>query len=335
MAILPLEAEWLDDIITGSIVYLPGANGTVKIGAITLDKYGRPLEYQIRNPEYNSLYPAEVLPAKAIIHEYERRRSLQARGEPWMAPIIERLMQDGDLVDTELQSAITASSIGLAVTSEVHDPLDTTEDGDTEDPAQSLRLGAVARLFPGDDVKAFSHERPSQAIAPFRKGIRGDIAAAMRCPQRFLDRDVSGANYSSMRADMLDTDRILSPVRDWYGHATAGRIYRDVFPYLCILAGISAKTSMRYRLIPDGQPYVDPQKDVQAAITAIVSGLSTWENEVGKRGGDARKLAQQLEGELKASPLLKTIFDANLAGGQKQAKEPEKAKKPEKAQDSE
>jgi capsid protein len=233
-----------------------------------------------------------------------------------MAPVIERLMQDGDLVDTELQAAITASAIGLAIVSEVHDPLDTgtsTTDeisGTASDPAQSLRLGGVARLFPGEDIKAFSHDRPSQQIAPFRQGIRGDIAAALRCPQRFLDRDVSRANYSSMRADMLDTDRVLSPVREWYGHATAGRLYTEVLPYLAIRAGIPMPKSKRYRLIPDGQPYVDPQKDVAASIAAIVAGLSTWELEIGKRGGDAKKLIEQLRGELK-DPLLASIFLAS------------------------
>jgi lambda family phage portal protein len=297
----------LDDLISGSIVYLPGPNGSVQVGSITLDKYGRPIKYRIRNPEYNSMWPAEDLPASALVHVYEKRRSLQARGEPWMAPIIERLMQDGDLVDTELQAAITASSLGIAITSEVHDTDDTTEDGTTDDPAQSLRLGGVARLYPGEDIKAFSHDRPSQQIAPFRQGIRGDIAAALRCPQRFLDRDVSKANYSSMRADMLDTDRLLSPVREWYGHATAGRLYREALPYLSVMAGIPMPKSRRYRLIPDGQPYVDPQKDVQAAISAITSGLSTWEVEIGKRGGDAKKLVEQLAAELN-NPLLASIF---------------------------
>jgi lambda family phage portal protein len=311
LSVLPLECEWIDDVYSGYITYVAAPNGMVKVGAITLDKYGRAVEYRVRNPEYNSLYPAEDLPASALVHVFEKRRSMQARGEPWMSPVIERLQQDNDLVDTELQSAITASSIGLAVTSEVHDNDDTTEDGDTTDPAQSLRLGGVARLFPGDGLEAFSHNRPSQAIAPFRSGIRGDIAAALRCPQRFLDRDVSKANYSSMRADMLDTDRLLAPVREWYGHATIGRLYKEVLPYLCIRAGVPMPKNNGYRLIPDGQPYVDPEKDVAASIAAIVAGLSTWEIEIGKRGGDAQKLIAHLKGELK-DPLLNSIF---LAGG--------------------
>jgi phage baseplate assembly protein gpV len=50
-----------------------------------------------------------------------------------------------------------------------------------------------------------------------------------------------------------------------------------------------------YRLVPDGQPYVDPLKDVQAAALAIAYGLSTFEAEVGKRGGDYKRVWEKLK----------------------------------------
>lgn len=292
LAVLPLECEWLDDWTTG-ITYGLNKAGNVQVGPIELDKYGRALSFILKNPEMNSQFAPETVPASAIIHFFEKRRSMQARGEPWMAPIIETLQQERDLVDAELQAAVTSSSIGLAITSTVHDTLDTTEEGTATDPAQSLRIGSVARLFPGEDVKSFQNTRPSQQIMPFRAGLRGDTAAALRLPQRFLDRDVSRANYSSMRADMLDTDRLLSPVREWYGHATIGRLYKEVLPFLALRAGI-ALPRCKYRLIPDGQPYVDPYKDAQAAALMIASGLSNFETEIGKRGGTWDKVWSQL-----------------------------------------
>lgn len=293
LAILPLEPEWLNQFTVGTIY---NADGSAQVGPIIMDKYGRPVSYNLLNPETSAGQTAEIVPASAIAHMFERRRSMQSRGEPWFAPIIETLQQERDLVDAELQAAVTSSSIGIAVTSAYHDTLDTTEEGDTTDPAQSLRIGSVARLFPGDDVKPFSNTRPSQQIMPFRAGLRGDTAAAMRIPQRYLDRDPSRANYSSMRADMLDTDRLLGPVREWYGHATIGRCYKEVLPFLALRAGIPMPRS-HYRLIPDGQPYVDPYKDAQAAALAISSGISTFEAEIGKRGGDYTKVWEQLKKE--------------------------------------
>ncbi len=295
LAIMPLEAEWLDE--RNNTISGADKNGNTRVGPILYDPYGRPISFQVRNPEVFASQAVEELPADQVIHEYERRRSLQGRGEPWLAPIVETLQQERDLIDAELKSAVNTSAMAMVLTSDYHDTPDTTEDGTTEDPAQTIRLGSVARLYPGEKAEAFSHTRPSQQIKPFREMLRGDIAAALRIPSRFLDRDVSRANYSSMRADMLDTDRLLAPVREWYGHATAGRVYQKILPFLAIKAGIPVPKKTGYRLLPDGQPYVDPQKDADAAITAIAGGLTTHEKEVGKRGEDYRKVWAQLAKE--------------------------------------
>ncbi len=295
LAVLPLEGEWLDETVSSQIGR--NADGTMQAGPVCIDKYGRPVNYRIRNPEMAMLYGAETVQAKDILHVFEKRRSMQARGEPWMSPIIEVMQQERDLVDAELQAAVTCSSLGIAITSKNHDTLDTNEEGTSEDPAQSLRLGGVARLFPGEEITAFSHNRPGQQIAAFRQMLRGDIAGAMRLPQRFLDRDVSRANYSSMRADMIDTERMLAPVREWFGQATCGRLLAEVMPFLCAKAGVKMPARWSYRLLPDGQPYVDPYKDVQGAAMAVAGGFSTWEAEIAKRGGDRSAVWEQLAKE--------------------------------------
>ncbi len=313
VAIMPLEAEWLDERIhtTNGV----DANGNLQVGPILYDKYGRPITYFLRNPETFATQEVEQVPADQIMHEFEKRRALQGRGEPWLSPVVEVLQQERDLVAAELSAAVNTAAMAMVVTSDYHDTPDTTEDGTTDDPAQSIRLGGVARMFPGETVSAFSHDRPSQQIKPFREMLRGDIAAALRIPSRFLDRDVSRANYSSMRADMLDTDRLLAPVREWYGHATAGRLYKKVLPYLAIKAGIPVPKITHYKLLPDGQPYVDPQKDADAAITAIAGGLTTHEKEIAKRGEDYRKVWAQLKQEKDEAAKLGLEFETGNVHG--------------------
>ena len=287
LRILPLDAEWIRDDEGTS-------NDITTVAGIQIDNLGRPVNYLLRNPETEG--NPEVVSAKSVIHFFERRRPIQNRGEPWFAPLIETLIQERDLVDAELKAAVSTASLGIAIESEYQPDLDTDEYGTNTDPVQQLKLGAAVRLFPGEKVHPFSHTRPSQQIAPFRQMLRGDIAAALRIPQRFLDRDVSRANYSSMRADMVDTERILGPVREWYGRATIGRVYEMLLPYMAAKLGI-AMPRPDYRLLPDGQAYVDPQKDIAAALMAIDGGLSTHEAEAGKRGGDYRQIWKQLRKE--------------------------------------
>lgn len=303
LRILPLESEWIADDVS-----VPNATENITIAdGMELDSLGRPVAYLLQNP-MNRIGYSDVkrVPASRVCHFFEKRRALQSRGEPWMAPIVEQLILERKLVDAEVYAAEQTASFAVAITSEYHDDLDDGSGSDsevgsatTDDPVQKLRLGSVARLFPGEKVETISHTRPSQQIAPFRQMLRGDIAAAMRVPVRFLDRDVSRANYSSMRADLLDTQRLLTPVRQWYGAATIGRYYQKVLPWILLRHGITRQVSSAYRLLPDETPYVDPEKDVRAALIAIHSGLSTYTEECAKRGRDRDSLWQERLAEQK------------------------------------
>ncbi len=307
LVVLPLEGEWLATEPRAPLI--TDADGITAVSGIELDRWGRPVRYHLSNPEFGVAYSTEKVAASEMIHGYERRRSLQNRGEPWLAPVIERIWQEGDLVDAELRSAINCAGLSLVFTSDYHDALDTTVQGTPEDPAQRVPVGGIMRAFPGEDVKAFSHNRPAQQIAAFRQTLRGDIAASSRLSQRWLDKDYSRNSYSSMRGDNLDSDRVLSPVSQWFGHATIGALYRKVLPYLCVQADVEMPKRIHYRLVPDGQPYVDPLKDAQAAIAAIAAGLSTWEAEIGKRGGDYRQVWKQLQRERELATELGLVLD--------------------------
>jgi len=326
LRVLPLEGEWLSDAEGAA-----PENGCTMAAGVELDRYGTPVAYFLVPPEGGK---PEKVKAASIIHGFEKKRSLQARGEPWFTPVIETLMNERDLVDVELKAATVTANIGLAIESEYHDRVDTTEHGDSDDPVQALGLGSVVRLYPGEKVNAFHHTRPSQQIAPFRQMLRGDIAAALRIPQRFLDRDVSRANYSSMRADMLDTQRLLQPIREMVGHKTIGALYRIAAPYISAILGIAIDPT-RYRLLPDGQPYVDPVKDINAATAAIAAGLSTWEAEIGARGGDYRQVWAQLAKEQAEMQSMGLRVGAQAAPEQPTPPEPEQKddEKPEKKPD--
>lgn len=316
LAILPLEVEWLDNTMMS-----PGrmqANGEYYAGGIVLDKYGRPTAYMLKNPELWSMSDVERVSASQIAHTFEQRRAMQSQGEPWFAPVVEVLQQERDLVDVELKAATTCASIGLSIESEYHDRLqdgtsEDDEDGSPADPAHSLRLGGVARMYPGEKVNAFSHNRPSQAISPFRAMLRGDIAGALRISQRFLDRDSSRANYSSQRADDQDTQRLLGPVRERFGKQTIGRVYEEILPYIMVKLG-RPMPRMDYRLLPDEQPYVNPKDDISAALMAISGGLSTYEREISKRGGDWKKVWEQAGKEKKEEEKLGLNFDQSGNG---------------------
>jgi len=301
LCVLPLESEWLGDSGNTVVGLTEGY-----VGGIKLDMYGRPISYSLVSPSGSP----DNVPADKIIHIFERRRALQIRGEPWLAPILTTLHQEAGLITAELEAAKNTAGYAAAITTNGGMPADIDERGS---PTRDINIGSVLELQQGEDIKLLSHTRPSQQIKPFRDMLRGDEAGALRIGRRWLDRDISGANYSSMRADMLDNDRLLGPVRDWFGHQSVGRLYKMVLPYLCIKAGLPLQPET-YRLVPDGQPYVDPLKDAQAAASAIAFGLSTYEAEIGKRGGDYKAVWKKLAEEKQMADKLGIVLNAPDGG---------------------
>ncbi|MBA3622945.1 MAG: phage portal protein [Methylibium sp.] len=257
------------------------------------------------------------IPADQIIHVYKRLRPGQTRGVPWLAPVMGTLHQEAQLVESELTSAKLGASLSLFIAMEGglgHQAMASGEDGsDGQMPVRRFEPGSIIEGAPGESATVIQNGRPSQQISPFRQMLRGDIAAALGIRQTDLDRDYSRANYSSMRAAQLDLARTIKPLQDAIGAQFIGQVYLRALPQLAVSADVvlprdqaAMRRVSRYQLMPDGFAYVDPEKDVKAAILAIRSGLSTWKDELGQRGKEGRQVHQQLLVELR-DPLLARI----------------------------
>lgn len=327
LAVLPLDSEW----ICHGVPEIRSQTLT-RVAGLELDQYARPIAYWLRNPEFDA-GEVERVPADQIAHGFEHRRALQNRGEPWLAPVIERIHQEGDLIDTELKAAINCSGIAVVITSDYHQPLDdgTNEnqrtDGTSTDPAQEIGIGSVARALPGEQVQAFSHNRPGQQIAPFTGLLRGSIAASCRVSRRFLDSDYSQANFSSQRADEQDHQRLQAPVREAFGHSTAGAAYLKVLPYLCARAGVPVPKRKAYRLLPDAQAYVNPVDDIKAVGMAVSMGLTTIGDEIAKRGGSREDIWAARKKEIDEAKALGIPIDLTGSAPAQQQSAEEEAEK--------
>lgn len=329
-AILALEPDQLSETPVA-----PVAAGNDFTAGVECDRYGRPKFYhilsqpadQVAQPLGGTLLPqsggaqstnftggqatrGERIPAERIIHGFEQQRPGQTRGEPWLAPLLTTLHQERQLVDAELTSAKIGAAPAIAIKTAGSGFPDQADPNYTGSNAQAQRQydftpGAIAVLGENESVEVIRNERPSQLIAQFRNMLRGDLAGAGRIPQRYIDRDVSRANYSSMRADMLDTRRLLDPVQNWFGRLVAQEVYRRVFPQLATGAGLAIprdgtperRRMERCKVHPDGWAYVDPQKDLDASKSAIDAGLSNYTDEIQRRGGDVRAVWKKLKAD--------------------------------------
>ncbi len=341
---LPFALHAIEPDLLSPVPVEPIAEGNTFALGIERDRYAKPIRYhfdetaasQMTSPLGGSLLPGSgglprgisasapttrmVLPADRVIHGYRILRPSQSTGEPGLAPILNTLHQERRLVEAELTAALNGAACSVAIVSKGGGGRGLS-DGSTGTDGNGnaefrLEPGTIFTLDEGESTEVIQNNRPSQAIAPFRLMLCGDEAGATGVPQRMINRDVSRANYSSMRADQLDTKRIIDPETAWFGRLVAREVYLRAFAQLAVLAMvyIPPRRSLAYRLATacevqtDGWAYVDPQKDVAGAIDAIRAGLSTFRDERSSRGKDARDLQKRLEAELK-NPLLAQIFN--------------------------
>jgi lambda family phage portal protein len=281
ICLMPLEVEMLSDSPLKDIKL-----GNTFVKGIELDKFGCPVSYHILNN--NGV--GEVVSAKEIIHVYEQRRPCQAHGEPVLAVLVERVKQDDDLILSEQKSAKVASTMAVLFKMKGGGNSLTNKKTASADAASreiTMENAQVIGLEPGEDASIVSNNRPNQSIAQFRGTIRGDIAAGCRVSQLWLDRDASRANYNSARMDMLMQNLLMNPLKEIFGKKLAGRVYEVVLPYIFmkLRLGVPTQAQVRdYRLLPDMPDYVEPLRDAQASVALIENNLSTYEDELSKKG---------------------------------------------------
>jgi capsid protein len=84
---------------------------------------------------------------------------------------------------------------------------------------------------------------------------------------------------------------------------------------------------------PRGWDWVDPYKDVQASVSAIRSGLSTYQRECAKRGLDWRKVFAQRAAEDAEAKKLNLALDLTTSGaggiqGEESQEDPQRGAQP-------
>jgi lambda family phage portal protein len=301
LAIMPIEVEWLS-----SLPIAPIPDGCVFVNGVEMNRIGQPVAYHLMDPNFvGDITRGERVSAGLICHGFEKRRPFQALGEPILAPLVERLKQEEDLIKTELAAAQIASNFAVTIKSDYHD--DATDEA-TDDPQSvtDISPGTVTRLLPGESAEAFQSSRPNQMIAPFREMLRGDLAAAGRVPVKWLNRDYSSATFMNTRMEQADSKRMHKATQNWLARHVASRPYLEVLPWILLSRGLvmpaektSAKKLLAHKVLPDLPEYVDPLKDGEAALQNINGNLSTLEHECSSRGKDWQKIAEQRAAEKK------------------------------------
>jgi lambda family phage portal protein len=267
------------------------------------------------------------VPASDIIHLFKATRPGQVRGVPVAAPIITRLMALDELEDAALQQAKVQACLAAFITSDAapgRGPLEGT-DSETGDALKTFSPGMIERLLPGEDI-SFATPSGTGGFNELAKHQLHAIAAAYGLTYDLLTGDLSGANYSSLRAGRLAFKRQLE--QDQWHLLIPGMCEPIWRAWVASALGAGALPPAQHAYpvawAPPVFEFVDPMKDALATKAMIRMGLKTWRQAVTEQGYDPTTIAQQIADDNALQDDLGLILDAdprraNASGGAQDA----------------
>jgi len=283
-------------------------NGNRIIRGIELDDKGKPVAYWIYPEHPNSPYSVrnqvpERINASEIQHLYRKDRVGQTRGVTWFAPIMSWMRDLGVYVDNEIQASAVASCFGVVIkrTSPMGS-LMAPEGEDTVDTNGNrlsyLEPGMVAEIGVDESIECVNPGRPNSASEPWINLMLRGICAGTGTNYEAIAKDFSKTSYSSSRTSKLEdrpryernqkymVNHLCLPVWDEFCNAAA-RAELEHFPTSTELLEDRRGVAPVEWQLPE-QEWVDPTSEQTAAQNSIDNFMSTYQDEVGARGGSWR-----------------------------------------------
>ena len=300
-----IEADQLAEYHHGTF------NGNEIRMGIEVDKWNRPVAYHLRTHhpgDYQFVSTAaaarlERVPAEEIIHLFLSDRPGQSRGVSWFHSCLKRMRDLGGYEEAEIVAArATASIMGFI---ETPDGELLGEEVDNGERLRSLSPGTIELLAPGEKFNGFSPTRPATGFDSFVRMMLRGMAAGVGISYENLSADYSQSNYSSSRLALLNDRDTYRALQSWVMLNLHQPVY-EAWLDMAVLSGrlnlpIYELNKRRYQAVrwqPRGWSWVDPQKEINATISAVGAGLTTLTDEIAKQGGDIEDLLKTRKREL-------------------------------------
>jgi lambda family phage portal protein len=274
---------------------------------VEMDKFNRPIAYHVlANHPGDYDFATQVyspkhrrIPADQMIHCFLPLRAGQTRGEPWMASALSSIKQLGALREAAIVNArIGASKMGF-FTSQSGDQFVPDDEVDNI-PIMEAEPGSFHQLPAGVQFSSFDPQYPSNEFDDFHKACLKAIASALGVSYTSLSNDLEATSYSSIRQGALeerDHYRSLQSfmlehfIRPVFDHWLESAMEMDSF-------GIPLRQYERFRDSAEFRgrawSWVDPQKEMNAALMGLKSGVLSLQDVASNYGKDVEELLSQI-----------------------------------------
>jgi lambda family phage portal protein len=274
----------------------------IRLG-IEVDHWSRPVAYYI-----NAQHPSEIggslvrerVEATYILHLFDPSRVNQTRGITWFHAVMLQLRMLEGYIEAELVAARTgAAKMGWL---KVTDP----SGYDSPNPDAKYKFeanpGTIETLPPGYEFQEWNPDHPANAFPNFVTTMLRQIATGFGVSYNALASDLVGVNYSSMRSGLLIERDQWKRYQSWLCESLLQPVFENWLPMALLSGELSLDSRDPRKFLagkwePRGWQWVDPLKDVQAAILAVGAGLRSRDDVISETGGDVEDVFEALAEE--------------------------------------
>lgn len=288
-----LEADFLDTSLTNT----SSVNGNNIIQGIEFDSLGRRVGYHIFETHPTGIDAAFTLsagksnfiPESEILHIYRMERPGQARGVPWLSPVIIRLKDLDDFEDAQL----VRQKIAACFTAFVRDINTDVEELDCDDLGDKIEPGIIEFLPPGKTVE-FANPPSVDNYKEFTSQVLHSIAAGVGITYESLTGDLNEVNFSSARMGWIEFHR---NIEGWRQHIMINHFLDPVIKeFMNVMEILGANTSnISWVNTPPRREMIDPTKEVPAIVKSVRAGLTTLSDEILAQGKDPIEQLNQVK----------------------------------------
>lgn len=290
-------------------------NGNVIRMGVEFNRYRRPVAYHLittsptaEHYEHNGK-KYQRIPADRVIHRYLPESVWQSRGFPWLASALMRMNMLNAYEEAELVAARVASAkMGFFEQAEGGEYAgeETDTDGNFITDAEP---GTFEVLPQGVSFKSWEPNHPTTAFGDFVKVILRGISSGLGVSYFSLANDLEGVNYSSGRLGTLEDREAWKALQNWMITSFCKPIYQQWLDNALLAGAIKvagkAPSSQKYDKFkrvswqPRRWAWVDPQKDMNAAKTAIEANIRSTSDVIREQGRDPEEVWQEIAQERK------------------------------------
>lgn len=315
-----IEADYLDENYNNTA---PNGN-EVRMG-VEITKEGKPVAYWLfeDNPNHTNGFGRNTstrkrirVSADEIIHSFIQERAGQTRGVPMMANVLGRLkMLDGFEEASLVHARVAASKMGFFTSPSGDEFVGDEYQGAA--PLMDASPGTFSQLPEGMSFESFDPSGVGGAdFADFEKAILRGIASGLGVSYVSLSNNLEGVSYSSIRQGTMEDRDNFKMLQQFMIENFVDEVYRSWLEQAITYNAVTLPMS-KYDLFADqvtyrprGYPAIDPQKEVNANIAAINSGIMTLQDVHGQHGRDTEEVFEQVarEKDLAARYEIETAF---------------------------